>query len=371
MWRWWWIWVAVVGLAGTASAQQDLITRNPAGHPAFIRQDNLWTTNDLLCVTAPNVIGVGGSCNSLGGGGSFDATAIDNLVWSNGAQTDITHTYSVLGRNPALTFSDNLTALSTPIKVLSDNATFTADIPSPIGYSSTYTMNYSGGQYVGFHPAGTIVWNDTPNASTPYITFHNEDTIKNETGDGLNPTTGLGLTFNYRDRRQILADGAAVAAIGDEGFTYGPRYQTTGGGTLDELSILGFSCVGVLGSGVTMHSRICYRAADWQPPINGTIEDNIGINIEPLTATHVSIGLRNSDTTVWNVDDVDDDATNGWAAQTVSAGTAIEVDGTAIGLIASGDVTMSATPTIADPYSGTSAGRSTMDGQWEIGRAHV
>jgi hypothetical protein len=90
--RWWLWWIVIVLGGGIAQAQTTLVERMPSGNPTMVKQPAVWTANDLVCVTSANKIGIGGTCNALGGGGSGDITDVGpgcatGACWTNGLAT--------------------------------------------------------------------------------------------------------------------------------------------------------------------------------------------------------------------------------------------------------------------------------------------
>lgn len=62
-------------------------------------------------INAPSMNAVYDKIETLGGGG-FDATAVDSVTWSDGANASNVWTFSVTGTNPAITFGDAVVNVS-------------------------------------------------------------------------------------------------------------------------------------------------------------------------------------------------------------------------------------------------------------------
>lgn len=83
-----------------------LVERNPGGDPVFVPQGGVWTTNDLVCVTAPNQISTGGVCNALGGGGGSLTSSGATFTGAACLDNEIT----TVNGDPSVNSADNLPA---------------------------------------------------------------------------------------------------------------------------------------------------------------------------------------------------------------------------------------------------------------------
>lgn len=103
-------------LLATPATGETLIQRNPGGQPTFDRPTGAWTTNDLVCVTGPNEISTGGTCNALGGGGS-------GSLESSGATSTravcLDEELAVTSGQSTATTTDTITAGSIVVKCVS------------------------------------------------------------------------------------------------------------------------------------------------------------------------------------------------------------------------------------------------------------
>jgi hypothetical protein len=286
---------------------------------------------------------------------AFDPTEITNKTWSAAGATSIVDTYSLsAGRNPVLTYGDNLTSTNTPLKVLAGNTTFTSTPIIGLNADSVITMNVVNGIYYSAKMSNQVIWDQNPYFNTSSYGLLENTQHKNVPGENRT----WGITFAVGAFQNYDCDAATCTGVVLEGVTVGPNITATNSGTFS-TDILQFSSVGQVQTGVTVPIRTGYRAADVQT-LTGTVETNKGVIIEPLRATVAPIGLINYSSTVFLPQ----------TTQTVVAGTAISVftsvspsphltSGTTWPLNSSGNVTFTATPTIASPPS-------TMDGMWII-----
>jgi hypothetical protein len=197
------------------------------------------------------------------------------------------------------------------------------------------TVDEAGRELNFFALSSTVTWEQNSSVARGALALHNNMIFTNPAGE----VRTHGIHFNIRDNASIIAATTANLMLGYESINMGANFSTSGGGTLTLIGdVLGNSCVGTYGAGVTAN-RVCFRAATHTGA--GTVNTSTGISIEALTATLASIGLSNADTTMYPSP----------AVQNVAAGTAITVDGTKIKLTATGATVMTAVPTIATPAS--------------------
>lgn len=128
-----WLILALLCAASAAQAQTNFVERNPGGNPQFVKQPGVWTANDLLCVTGPNQIGIGGTCNALGGGGGSGGTGGTAASW--------TETVTTSAGNPYVETINTIPAGATVQRCI---ATTTTDIAGGYGFGVEGAPNIYG-----------------------------------------------------------------------------------------------------------------------------------------------------------------------------------------------------------------------------------
>jgi len=123
-------------------------------------------------------------------------------------------------------------------------------------------------------------------------------------------------------------------------FYSAPTINRINSGVMTLTSLDHFAAAGTIAAGITTTTRRGLHVIN--PTVGGTLTNNVGVEIDAMTVGTTRIGIRNAAPYV---------ATPS-AAQTLAAGTAILANAEIVLINSSGNVTITAAPTIADGLSG-------------------
>lgn len=130
------------------------------------------------------------SCRSGLGGGSFDATTVDAVTWSDGANASNIWTFDLSGTDPTITFNSGAVAVGGNLTATNLSGTNTGDQTTVSGNAGTVTFADAGGDTTTFVALGTAATGSLAPATDAGLSY-------NATTNALTATTFVGaLTGN-------------------------------------------------------------------------------------------------------------------------------------------------------------------------------
>lgn len=208
---------------------------------------------------------------------------------------------------------------------------------SAININDDITVNYNGGPFGNsiaspstlgsagiINVSGTVTYNGVSNGVSDLLgifpIYQNEIAVTNENGQALDIVAPEGFV----NSPYVIADGAACSSplngtsgvINNKpgsgqgwgiGFWDAQIYETSNGGTLDNIESVGYYSAGNASTGVTIVQHVGYIADDFIGGTGATVDQKIGVAIgalqpnglqyAPFSTATSSIGLLNASTT--------------------------------------------------------------------------
>ena len=142
------------------------------------------SNGDFYCDSDDGLVYVrkAGAWVELGSGGSFDATAIDDLTWSDGVPVTITHTYSVVGTNPTLAATDGKFVITGNLEVTGTITTTGTAGPITLTEIASPSAPSTANQHkLYFDDDGLLKHIENGGSEITYVTASDTQTLTNKT----------------------------------------------------------------------------------------------------------------------------------------------------------------------------------------------